>query len=191
MPDEVLKYLRRTSRRIGACRVIEAAGLGVIVGGLAAAGGQIVFWLAGRPHRAAGIMILAAGLLAGAIVALIKGVSLRQAAGYVDSRATLDERLTTAVELAAAGDSSPAAQYVAFTSMRRTPTLDRSVEDPMVVVKTLPFLPGVISYVRVQATGIIGLFFLPVRAVSVGFMPVSTCPYTRGRQPVCIGRRTV
>ena len=112
MPDEVLRYLRRTSRRILGRRAIEAAGLGVIVGGLAAAAGQIVLWMAGRPHRAAGIMILAAGLLAGAIVALIKGVSLRQAARYVDNRAALDERLTTAVELAAAGDRSPAARCV-------------------------------------------------------------------------------
>jgi hypothetical protein len=112
MPDEVLKYLRRTSRRMLGRRAIEAAGLGVIVGGLAAAAGQIVFWIGGRPHRAAGILILAAGLLAGAIVALIKGVSLRQAARYVDSRAALDERLTTAVELASAGDRSPAAQCV-------------------------------------------------------------------------------
>ena len=57
-------------------------------------------------------MILAAGLLAGVIVAIIKGVSLRQAARYVDNHASLDERLTTVVELAAAGDSSPAAQCV-------------------------------------------------------------------------------
>ena len=112
MPDEVLGYLRRTSRRILARRAIESAGLGVIVGGLLAAGGQIVLWTAGQPHRIAGIMILAAGLLAGVIVAIIKGVSLRQAARYVDNHASLDERLTTVVELAAAGDSSPAAQCV-------------------------------------------------------------------------------
>ena len=93
-------------------RAIEAAGLGVIVGGLAASAGQIVFWIADRPHRAAGILILAAGLLAGVIVALIKGVSPRQAARYLDSRAALDERLTTAVELASAGDRSPAARCV-------------------------------------------------------------------------------
>ncbi|MDP6636760.1 MAG: hypothetical protein QGG42_17815 [Phycisphaerae bacterium] len=112
MPDEVLKYLRRTSGRILRRRAIEAAGLGVIVGGLVAAAGQIAFWMAGRPHRAAGIMILAAGLLGGVIVALIKGVSPRQTARYIDKRAALDERLTTAVELAGAGDVSPAAQCV-------------------------------------------------------------------------------
>jgi len=126
MPDEVLKYLRRTSRRILLRRAIEAAGLGVIVGGLAAAAGQIVFWMAGRPHRAAGIMILAAGLLAGAIVALIKGVSSRQAARYVDSRAALDERLTTAVELAAAGDRSPAAQCVYAQAARAARSAEAS-----------------------------------------------------------------
>jgi len=112
MPDEVLRYLRRTSRRILVRRAIEAAGLGVIVGGLVAAVWQVAFWTAGRPHRAAGMMILAAGLFGGAIVALIKGVSSRQAARYVDNLAALDERLTTAVELASAGDSSPAAQCV-------------------------------------------------------------------------------
>ena len=112
MPDEVLKYLRRTSRRILTCRVIEAAGMGVIVGGLASACGQILFWMAGSPDRAAGIMILGAGLLSGTVAALIKGVSPRHAARYIDRLASLDERLTTAVELADAGDSSPAAQCV-------------------------------------------------------------------------------
>ena len=112
MPDDVLRYLRRTSGRILGRRTIEAAGLGVIVGGLAAAVGQIVLWTAGLPHRAAGIMILAAGLTTSAIVALIKGVSLSQVARYVDHRAALDERLTTAVELAATGDRSPAAKCV-------------------------------------------------------------------------------
>jgi hypothetical protein len=57
-------------------------------------------------------MILAGGLLAGAIIALIKGVSPRQAARYIDNNAGLDERLTTAVELADAGDESPAAKCV-------------------------------------------------------------------------------
>jgi len=126
MPDEVLKYLRRTSRRMLGRRAIEAAGLGVIVGGLAAAGGQIVFWMSGRSHRAAGIMILAAGLLAGVVVALIKGVTLRQAARYVDHRAALDERLTTAVELASVGDRSPAAQCVYAQAARAARSAEAS-----------------------------------------------------------------
>ena len=112
MPDEVLKYLRRTSRRILARRVIETAGLGVIVGGLVSACGQILFWTVGLPGRTAGIMILGAGFLCGVVAALMKGVSLRHAARYVDNLASLDERLTTAVELADAGDRGPAAKCV-------------------------------------------------------------------------------
>jgi hypothetical protein len=104
--------LRRASRRILARRVIENAGLGVVVGGLAASSSQIVLWLAGTPHRTAGIIILLVALLGAAVAALMKGVSLRQAARYIDSRAALDERLTTAVELAAVADSSPAARCV-------------------------------------------------------------------------------
>jgi hypothetical protein len=97
------------SRRILIRRAIEGAALGVIVGGLLAAACQIVLWLLAQPHRGAGIMTLLAGLLGGVAVALIKGVSVRQAARYIDNRAGLDERLTTAVELADAGDTSPAA----------------------------------------------------------------------------------
>jgi hypothetical protein len=112
MPDEVLKYLRRASRRILVQRTIASGGLGVIVGGLLAAVGQVAFWMLGYPHRSVGIIMLAGGLLVAAMVAIIKGVSLHQTARYLDKRADLDERLTTAVELAAAGDSSPAARCV-------------------------------------------------------------------------------
>ncbi|MBT3201541.1 MAG: hypothetical protein HN350_16690 [Phycisphaerales bacterium] len=93
-------------------RVVESAGVGVIVGGLIASGLQLAMWMAGRPGRAVGIIVLGVAMLAGAIVSLIKGVSLTRAARYMDSRASLDERLTTAVELAGAGDVSPAAKCV-------------------------------------------------------------------------------
>ncbi len=112
MPDEVLSFLRRTSRRILARRVIETAGIGAIVAGLVATGCQITLWTIGQPHRVAGLMILLAGLLIGAAVAIVKGVSLRQAARYMDNLAELDERLTTAVELADARDRSSAAYCV-------------------------------------------------------------------------------
>jgi hypothetical protein len=112
VPDEVLKYLRRISRRILVRRVIETAGLGVIVGGLVSACVQVLLWTVGTPGAAVGIMILAGGFLGGAAVAIVKGVSLRYAARYVDNHAFLDERLTTAVELADAGDRTPAAQCV-------------------------------------------------------------------------------
>ena len=109
LQSEVLRYLRRMSRRMLVRRAIEGAGLGVVVGGLLAAGCQIVLWLQGQPHRSTGIVMLLAGLLGGIAVALVRGVSVRQAARYIDNRAGLDERLTTAVELADAGDTSPAA----------------------------------------------------------------------------------
>ncbi|MCP4376641.1 MAG: hypothetical protein GY794_10770 [bacterium] len=112
MPDEVLKYLRRASRRILVQRTIAAAGLGVIVGGLLAVAGQVALWMLGYPHRSVGIIMLAGGLLVGVLVAIIKGVSLHQTARYLDNRGDLDERLTTAFELNTAGDSSPAARCV-------------------------------------------------------------------------------
>jgi hypothetical protein len=112
MPDEVLKYLRRITRRILVRRIIESAGLGVIVGGLASACVQLLLWMVGTPGAAVGIIILAGSILGGAAVALLKGVSLRYTARYVDNHAFLDERLTTAVELADAGDRTPAAQCV-------------------------------------------------------------------------------
>ena len=37
--------------------------------------------------------------------------------------------------------SMPSAQYVALMSIRRTPVLSRSVDEPMVVVKTRAVLP--------------------------------------------------
>ena len=44
---------------------------------------------------------------------------------------------------------------------RRKPSLSKSCERPIVVVNDLPVLPSSAMYVFVQATGIIGSFFLP------------------------------
>ena len=112
MRNEVQRYLRRTSRRILVRRLVESADVGVVLGGLAAGCVQLLFWLAGLSHHLPGIAIFAVGPLACVTVTLIKGVSPLQAARYVDSRAELDERLTTAAELIASGDVSPPAQCV-------------------------------------------------------------------------------
>ena len=46
--------------------------------------------------------------LIGAVAAIARGVSVRRAAMFVDLHAGLDERLTTAAELALAADNTPA-----------------------------------------------------------------------------------
>ena len=76
-------------------------------------------------------------------------------------------------------DSSPTAQYAAFTSSRRSPSLARSTEAPIVVVKTRACLPLRVVNMRVHATGIIGLFGGPSTGGSFGCMPVSTWPSSR------------
>jgi len=125
MRDEVLKYLRRTARRILLRRIAEAVGVGIVISGLAASITQIVFWAVGLPHRGAGAILFASGALIGAIVALVRGVSVRRAAMFVDLRLGLDERLTTAAELALADDRRPAATCIYDQAIQAVRAPDR------------------------------------------------------------------
>jgi len=92
--------------------VIESSAFGVIVGGAISACAGFAFWLSGREHRITGAIILLTGVACGALSAIIRGVSSGHAARYIDNKASLDERLTTAVELSLAGDETPAAMCV-------------------------------------------------------------------------------
>ena len=89
-------------RRVFALRAPQAGGLAVL--GLAAGifgGGAIVTgaWRGAGP--AVGAIVLLAGAAAGgAILRLVRGVSVHEAAEFLDARAGLDERLGTAVERA-------------------------------------------------------------------------------------------
>jgi len=125
VPDKLLEYLRRTSRRILLRRLVENAVVGAIVGGLLAAGCQFALWSIGIPHRITGASVVLASMLIGVLAAVIRGVSMRQAARYVDNLAALDERLTTAVQLARAGDRSPAAMCV-YAQAGRAARSDRA-----------------------------------------------------------------
>jgi len=92
--------------------MVESAGLGVIFAGLAAAAVQAVCWAAGWPHRSVAVVLVPLGAIVGAVWALVRGVRPGEAAAIVDRRAGLDERLTTAGELARAGCENAAARCV-------------------------------------------------------------------------------
>jgi len=93
-------------------RIAEAVGVGIVISGLAASVVQIVLWAMGIPHRGIGGMVFVSGAVIGAAAAIFRGVSVRRAAMFMDLRAGLDERLTTAAELAVTGDQTPAARCV-------------------------------------------------------------------------------
>ncbi|MDP7637790.1 MAG: hypothetical protein QF577_09630 [Phycisphaerae bacterium] len=109
---DVLRYLRRVSRRVLLRRMIESAGLGVILAGLASAAVQAVCWAAGWPHRSITVVLVPLGAIVAAVWALVRGVRPGETAAIVDRRAGLDERLTTAGELAQSGCEDAAARCV-------------------------------------------------------------------------------
>jgi hypothetical protein len=60
----------------------------------------------------------------------------------------------------------------------------------MVVVKIRLALPEGEAQDLIQATGIIGSFFLPATGLSAGFIPSSTWPSTSGLESPGKGSRT-
>lgn len=95
-----------------ACRAVEWAGVGLIAAGLPAAVVQVVLWGLGAPSALIAIGLLALGTILGACAGAALGASVSRTAAMLDARAGLDERLTTAAELARAGDEDPAARCV-------------------------------------------------------------------------------
>ena len=79
---------------------------------------------------------------------------------------------------------------LALTNSRRRASFSKSTDEPMVVVKLRAGLPLSAVRIRLQATGIIGLFFGPRIGLVVGFMPSSTCPRTSVVQSAGSGNRT-
>jgi len=112
MRADVSAYLGRVARRATACRAVEGAGVGLIAAGLSAAVVQVVLWGFGVPGALIAIGLLALGTVLGAGAGAVLGAGVSRAAGMLDARAGLDERLTTAAELARAGDEGPAARCV-------------------------------------------------------------------------------
>ncbi|NBB94692.1 MAG: hypothetical protein GVY16_03030 [Planctomycetes bacterium] len=105
--------LRGWTRRLLWVRAAEAAAVGGIVGGLAAVAALVVGLVAGREAIGVwAVLALPGGALVGALYALARGVSPAATARLLDRRCALRERLTTAVELEARGDVTPAAQHV-------------------------------------------------------------------------------
>ncbi|HAU36217.1 MAG TPA: hypothetical protein DCX07_00685, partial [Phycisphaerales bacterium] len=93
--------LTSAARKLLLVRCLEAAALGAGVAALVAAVGEIVWLALGSPQTDVPVWLGAAGLIsagAGAAAAwrLVRGVSLREAAVWLDAHLDLRERMATA-----------------------------------------------------------------------------------------------
>src|SRR5262245_44396609 len=86
--------------------------------------------------------------------------------------------------------SSPSGEKQAFTRSRWRPALRSSLEEQQVQQTVFVVVPAFGLYDFVQAMGIMGSFFLPSTALSVGFMPATTWPSTSGFESPGSGKRT-
>ena len=128
--------LKRFRRAMLFTRMVEAAALGAIVGGIVAAGVMIlrtldwgnVFPLDFLSSWLIPMVLLPAGGMIGMAVALWWGVSEFQAARRLDRRYELKDHLGTASELLAAGDASSEAAFVYVQAMRAGRTLPRRLD---------------------------------------------------------------
>ena len=112
-------FLHGTARRLLWARTVEAAAGAATAAGLVAAALELVWLLAtavGRPlpvGRWQILLVVPAAAAIGALARLIRGVSLHQAAAFMDVRGGLQERLTTALELAEAGGPEESMRHYA------------------------------------------------------------------------------
>lgn len=74
------------------------------------------------------LVLIPVGALGGAVVALVRGVRVSQAARRLDGRYDLKERLSTAAELLDAGDESSEAAFVYAQARRAARSLPRRLE---------------------------------------------------------------
>ena len=91
-------------------------GQGAVAGGVcifgasAGAVGALVGWADVTPLWAVPAGLLCAGAVVGALLAVVRGVSVLQAAVYLDIHGRMDERLATAAEAAVRGADDPLAE---------------------------------------------------------------------------------
>jgi len=118
MRDSVRDILTVAARRLLATRCLEATAVGAGVAALVAAVGEIVWLALGSPQTDVPVWLWTAGLIAAvagttAAWRLVHGVSLREAAVWLDAHLGLRERMATAAELADSPQAdSPAATCV-------------------------------------------------------------------------------
>ena len=93
-------WLRPGPRRITHLDVLQAAVVGglMVVGGTAGVAGLWLGWADATAPWGAPLVLVSIGVLAGAVLAVVRGVSALQAAVYLDIHGEFDERLATAVE---------------------------------------------------------------------------------------------
>jgi len=96
-------WLRPGPRRVMRLDVSQAAVAAALLaaGGALGAAGAMLGWASAMPRWGASAALVCAGVLAGAVLAVVRGVSTLQAAVYLDIHGKLDERLATAAEAAA------------------------------------------------------------------------------------------
>ena len=105
-----------TARRLARVRALESGAVAVVVAGAGCAIVQVACILGGWGPRflpvALPLLLPLAGVATAAVV-LVRGVSAREAAAFLDTRCRLDEQLGTATELAEASDPpGPVGRYV-------------------------------------------------------------------------------
>ena len=117
-PELMVRTLRRVRRRLVAARAVES-GLRWALYGSALACAAIVlgalcfsFLPEWYVHPWGPLVLPPVGFVVGVVVRLARPTALRDAAIYLDRRAGLQERISTAYELARAGDTSPLAELV-------------------------------------------------------------------------------
>ena len=102
----------RRQLRIDKEAAVLAAGFSIVV----AAAGAICVAMGWHAHLGKGylpLVVLPAGALVGALVRIFQGVSVQEAAIFLDARGGFGERLSTAAELAVSPDrDKPFAEYV-------------------------------------------------------------------------------
>jgi len=116
MRGEVLDISQATARRLARVRAWESGAVAVVAAGAGCAIVQVVCiltgWGPGFLPVALPLLLPLAGVVTAAVV-LVRGVSPREAAGFLDARCRLDEQLGTATELAEASDPpGPVGRYV-------------------------------------------------------------------------------
>ena len=99
----------RRSMGLDVPQAAVAAGL-LVAGGSAGAAGAMLGWLVWAPAWGAPVVLICAAVAAGAVLAVVRGVSVLQAAVYLDIHGRLDERLATAAEAATNEADGPLAE---------------------------------------------------------------------------------
>jgi hypothetical protein len=161
MRDRILEKLEPVRRRQWKLEIVRYSAMGLLAGSLLALGLGVWRWQAtgqGVAGTAAivlwAVAILAAGPALGALVALIRGGSLRAAAAAVDAQYQLKDRAISAIDFLRRGQSTPLHQLQVADAEQHLESLDPR--------RVAPFrLPAVVPYAVAALVLALGLLLWP------------------------------